>query len=92
MIKQIFALLMFTAAAQAQTVSTTATSTGCFANGRWFPMRDGMCFAEDAGKTSVTNLSSGVTVSNASRPQCEDGWSLVDAGRPMCARELREPK
>jgi hypothetical protein len=25
-------------------------------------------------------------------PKCDEGWTLVIAGHPMCAHELKEPK
>jgi hypothetical protein len=41
---------------------------------------------------SVTGGANAPTIRNYT-PKCEDGWSLVDTGgRPMCAKELREPK
>lgn len=35
----------------------------------------------------------GVTITAAPHPTCEEGWRLVDIGntRPMCAREFKEP-
>lgn len=37
---------------------------------------------------------SGVTVTYTPAPTCEENWQLVlsSSGRPVCARELKEPK
>lgn len=100
--RTLLALLMLSAAAQAQTIVTTSPGGMCFANGVWFPSRNGVCFSEDAVLSpcltqeacKLPTVSGNVLTSTISNytPKCDEGWTLIHAGRPMCARELREPK
>lgn len=97
----ILAMLPSIALAQGVTWSSTTGKmdyTSCCANGAcWF--ESGMiCHSDPADrhelflKPGVNVTATGPTwITAAPPPKCPDGYSLVDAGRPMCAKELIEP-
>lgn len=98
-------LLTTPADALEQTTAATTTPSGmCFANNRWFPAVNGICFMDDfkpcVDPRGYCNLSASAagtgniaTTGIAQRaPRCQEGYNLVDAGRPMCAKDLIEPE
>lgn len=98
--KSLIALLMLTAAAQAQTLSGTyicmsETSAWTTMNGEDCTRRGGQLhplYSSAMGGITTLSTNSGVSITNSVR-RCDEGWTLVDSGsRPMCVRELREPK
>jgi hypothetical protein len=64
----------------------------CMAPGRlpWACRANNVCYSEDLFPGDVT-AAGGPAITNSS-PTCEPGWTLVIAGHPMCAHELKEPK
>lgn len=95
-------LTLTIASASAQTPAPIDWSNGaCLENGIWWPSRaPGLCVTADKAKGAQTfpppglgGVVTGATVmANSATPRCPEGWSLVYTGRPMCARELREPE
>lgn len=102
--KTLFALLMLTTAAHAQTAPDFLPKNIielpiCKSPNGSCPLPDGIIRDINGNFIMLPSSTNGqlttstdVTISNKPRSSCEDGWTLVNAGRPMCARELREPK
>lgn len=95
-------LMLFSHFAGAQGIGIDWSHGACYENGIWFPARSpGQCFEADKAKGAQTFpppgingniLWSGNVVTSMSSPKCPEGYSLVDAGRAMCAKELVEPQ
>jgi hypothetical protein len=93
----VIALAALPVGASSQTVVDWQNGA-CGMNGVWWPARPGnQCFLQDMAKYSQTSppptfsvTKSALTVT-ASAPHCPEGYSLVDAGGPMCAKDLRDP-
>lgn len=81
----------------AQTVTTSTSSmpfASCSTNGEFWMEAGNVCHSDPLARVRSVDLSatssSGNTVSLV-LAKCPDGYSLVDAGRPMCAKDLIEP-
>jgi hypothetical protein len=100
--KSIALLIALSSPAMAQTAWSVTGGQGaiCYMQGLEFPARNGICFAEDMKYgLPVTSVITGSIVTGSiasssitsSTAKCPDGYSLVNVGRPMCAKDLIEP-
>lgn len=97
----LFLLLMSSPAMAQMSWTTTSNGTVCYMQGIEFPGRNGVCRAEDMkyGRpmamvtvpASGGAIASGSVTNSNSTAKCPDGYSLVNAGKPMCAKDLIEP-
>jgi hypothetical protein len=101
--KAILALLFMCSAASAQTTWTTtipSDASSCCANGSCWMERGNICHSYPAARNEIMIQGNGMiastnaTTTNTPQPKCEEGWTLVAdlALRPMCARQLKEPR